>query len=302
MTQRPDDTAPVGVVGVGNMGLAMALRLRECGRRVVARDIRPEAQACAAAAGASTAPDCCVLARRCGLVIVAVVDAAQCADVLFGARGVHEGLHAGSTVMICSTIAPHEVEALAERMRQRGAPCIDAPMSGGPARARAGTMSLMVACADAVFARHEPVLRELSSRLLRLGERIGDGARTKLVNNLLAGINLAAAAEALALAERLGLDARRTLQVFEQSSAQSWIGSDRLARALDGDFAPRAHTSLLAKDTTLAMSMAAHAGLQPPLGATAQQLFAQACAHGLSSLDDASLLTLMRRRFAGGDG
>jgi len=101
--------------------------------------------------------------------------------------------------------------------------------------------------------------------------------------------------EALAIAERLGLDARRTLQVFEQSSAQSWIASDRLPRALAGDFEPRAHTSLLAKDTTLALAMAADAGLQPQLAAAAQQLFARACASGLASLDDASLLTLMRR-------
>jgi 3-hydroxyisobutyrate dehydrogenase len=161
-------------------------------------------------------------------------------------------------------------------------------------------MSLMVAAADAVFARHEAVLRDLSSHLVRLGERIGDGARTKLVNNLLAGVNLAAAAEALALAERLGLDPRRTLQVFEQSSAQSWIGSDRLPRALEGDFAPRAHTSLLSKDTTLAIAMAGNAGLQPLLGAVAQRLFASACAQGLGSLDDASLLTLMRQLFAPG--
>ena len=157
--------------------------------------------------------------------------------------------------MICSTIAPHDVESCAARLAALHVACIDAPMSGGPARARDGTMSLMVACADAVFVRHEAVLRDLSSQLVRLGERIGDGARTKLVNNLLAGINLAAAAEALALAERLGLDPRRTLGVFEQSSAQSWIGSDRLARALADDFAPRAHTSLLAKDTTLAVAM-----------------------------------------------
>jgi putative dehydrogenase len=203
--------------------------------------------------------------------------------------------------MVCSTIAPHDVESLATGLQQSHVPCIDAPMSGGPARARDGSMSLMVACADAVFAAQQPVLRDLSSRLVRLGECIGDGARTKLVNNLLAAVNLAAAAEALALAERLGLDAQRTLQVFEQSSAQSWIGSDRLTRALQDDFAPRAHTSLLAKDTTLAMSMALTAGLQPPLGAVAQQLFARACDRGLGSLDDASLLTLMRQRFAGGD-
>jgi 3-hydroxyisobutyrate dehydrogenase len=298
MNERRAQPAPIGVVGVGNMGLAMSQRLLDRGCRVVVRDLRPDAEAEATAAGASVAPDCAALAERCELLIIAVVDAVQCDAVLFGDRGAHRGLHERSTVMVCSTIGPHDVESMAARLGGLNVPCIDAPMSGGPLRARDGTMSLMVACADAVFARHEPVLRDLSSRLVRLGERIGDGARTKLVNNLLAGVNLAAAAEALALAERLGLDARRTLQVFERSSAQSWIGSDRLPRALNGDFAPRAHTSLLAKDTTLAMAMAGDAGLQPLLGATAQQLFARACAQGLASLDDASLLTLMRRLFA----
>ena len=219
--------APIGVIGVGNMGLAMAERLLQCGRRVVVRDIRLEAEASAVAAGASTAGDCADVAERCDLLIVAVVDAAQCDAVLFGEHGAHAGLHRQSTVMVCSTIGPRDMVSIVARLAER-APCIDAPMSGGPARARAGSMSLMVACAEAVFDRHETVLRELSSRLVRVGERIGDGARTKLVNNMLAGVNLAAAAEALALAERLGLDARRTLQVFEQSSAQSWIASDRL--------------------------------------------------------------------------
>ena len=298
MVERPARAAPIGVVGVGNMGLAMARRLLDRGHTVVVRDIRSDAEASAIAAGAATAPDCAALAGRCDLLIVAVVDAAQCDAVLFGERGARQGLHERSVVMVCSTIGPKDVESIAGRLGHMNVPCIDAPMSGGPVRARDGTMSLMVACADAVFAQHEHVLRELSSRLVRLGERIGDGARTKLVNNLLAAVNLAAAAEALAMAERLGLDARHTLQVFEQSSAQSWIGSDRMPRALLGDFEPRAHTSLLAKDTTLAMAMARDAGLQPLLGATAQQLFARACAQGLASLDDASLLTLMRHLFA----
>jgi 3-hydroxyisobutyrate dehydrogenase len=299
MVERRAHAAPIGVIGVGNMGLAMTRRLLDRGHPVVVRDIRAEAEANAMAAGATTAPDGAALAQRCDLLIVAVVDAVQCEAVLFGEGGACHGLHARSAVMACSTIGPRDVESIAARLDRLNTPCIDAPMSGGPARARDGTMSLMVACADAVFAHHEPILRDLSSRLLRLGERIGDGARTKLVNNLLAGVNLAAAAEALAMAERLGLDARRTLQVFEHSSAQSWIGSDRLPRALDGDFEPRAHTSLLAKDTTLAMAMAGDAGLQPLLGATAQQLFARACAQGLASQDDASLLTVMRRWFAG---
>jgi 3-hydroxyisobutyrate dehydrogenase len=232
------------------------------------------------------------------LVIVAVVDAAQCDDVLFGAVGVNGAWRTDATVVLCPTIAPHDVERIAQRLQASGASCIDAPMSGGPQRARDGSMSLMVACANAVFVRREPVLRWLSSRLVRVGERIGDGARTKLVNNLLAAVNLAGTAEALVLAERVGLDPRRMLQVIEHSSAQSWIGSDRMRRALANDFAPRAHTSLLAKDTTLALDLARRAHTRPPLGAVAQALFAKACAEGLESLDDASVLTLMRRLLA----
>jgi len=285
---------PIGVIGVGNMGLALALRLLDGGHDVVVRDLRPEAQADAARAGAGVAPNPKAAARDCGLLIVVVVDAAQCDDVLFGDAGAAQALQPGQTVMLCPTIAPQDVERLAARLALIGVDCIDAPMSGGPQRARDGTMSLMVACADAVFVRHEPVLHQLSSRLFRVGERLGDGARTKLVNNLLAAVNLAAAAEAIVMAERLGLEAGLTLNVVEQSSGQSWIGSDRLRRALAGDFSPRAHTRLLAKDSTLALAAAQAAGVQPAFGALAQGLFKRACDGGFAELDDASLLTLLR--------
>lgn len=287
---------PIGVIGIGNMGLALALRLLDGGYRVTVRDLRPEVEALAARAGAGVAADPAEAARQCALLIVVVVDAAQCDDVLFGPSGAATALRPGQTVMLCPTVAPQDVERLAARLGVLGVDCIDAPMSGGPQRARDGSMSLMVACADPLFVRHEAVLRQLSSRLFHVGERAGDGARTKLVNNLLAAVNLAAASEALALAERLGLDAQRTLAVIEQSSGQSWIGSDRLHRALADDFEPRAHTRLLAKDSTLALAMARDAGLATPaLGALAQRLFEQACAAGLAERDDASLLTLLRR-------
>ncbi|MBI3368959.1 MAG: NAD(P)-dependent oxidoreductase, partial [Burkholderiales bacterium] len=180
-------------------------------------------------------------------------------------------------------------------LAERGIDTIDAPMSGGPARARDGTMSLMLVCADAVFDRHAALLGDLSSRLFRVGTRCGDGARTKLVNNLLAAVNLAGAAEAIALAQRLGLDAARTLDVIGQSSGQSWIGGDRMARALDGDFAPRAHCSLLAKDTRLALAMAASAGVTPALGEQAAALFQAACNAGYADDDDARLLSLLQQ-------
>lgn len=290
------DGPAVGVVGIGNMGLAMALRLHEQGFVVSVRDIDPARAALAADAGLVCAATPAALARACELVVVAVVDAAQTEAVLLAGDGVVAGAPPGRCVMLCPTIAPADTERFASELAERGIDCIDAPMSGGPGRARDGSMSLMVACADAVFERRRDVIDALSSRVFRLGERIGDGARVKLVNNLLAGINLAGAAEALALAERIGLDPDRTLALIEQSSGQSWIGSDRLRRALAGDLAPRAHTSLLNKDTHLALHMAAAAGFATPLGAEAAAAFERACAAGWAGADDASLFEHLRRR------
>jgi putative dehydrogenase len=294
-----DDTRSVGCIGVGNMGGAMALRLCERGWRVGVRDIEPAREAECVRAGASTWPTPAALAQAHAVVVVAVVDAAQCDAVLFGADGLVEGARPGeSCVVLCPTLGPASTEAIAARLGAHGIGCIDAPMSGGPARARDGSMSLMVACSDALFDRHRPLLEALSSRIFRVGAHAGDGARTKLVNNLLAAINLAGAAEAIALAERLGLDPARTLDVIEQSSGQSWIGSDRMRRALAGDWAPRAHTTLLRKDSGLALEMAAEAGFDAPLGSAAAARFRAACAAGFADLDDASLLRLLRERGA----
>ena len=168
-------------------------------------------------------------------------------------------------------------------------------MSGGPVRARDGTMSLMVAGEDAVVARVQPLLDALSSKVFRISQRVGDGARTKLVNNLLAGINLVGAAEALALAQRLGLDAGRTLDVIEQSSGQSWIGSDRMRRAIAGDVAPRAHMTLLAKDTRLALEAAQARRVFRPSGRHGQRCVCPSPARGAGRLDDAALLDFLKR-------
>ena len=229
------DTQRVGVIGIGNMGWGMAARLLSQGWPVAVHDVDAERMALAAAAGASLSGSAFELAQRSDCVIIAVVDSAQTDAVLFGPLGCVDASVAGQAVLLCPTLAPADTERFAARLAQRGIDCIDAPMSGGPARAHDGTMSLMLACADAVFERHQRLIEALSTTVFRIGQRLGDGARTKLVNNLLAGINLAGAAEAMALAERLGLDLARTLAVVEQSSGQSWIGSDRLRRALQAD-------------------------------------------------------------------
>lgn len=301
----------VSFVGIGNMGLAMVGRLRDLGWPVAVCDTDPAACDQANALGATVFASPLALARAMppgGLMVVAVVDTAQCRDVMWGEgagegappvhwpeQGAAQALQPGQTVMWCPTISPGDVEVLAQRLAQQGVHGIDAPMSGGPARARAGTMSLMVAGAAAVVAAHEPVLNALANPVFRLGECLGDGARTKLVNNLLAGINLVGAAEVLALASNLGLDLHRTLDVIERSSGQSWIGADRMRRAIDGDLSPRAHMTLLAKDTRLANEAAAEAGFSGPLGARASAVFRAACESGLSELDDGALLAFLQQ-------
>jgi 3-hydroxyisobutyrate dehydrogenase-like beta-hydroxyacid dehydrogenase len=288
----------VAFIGIGNMGFGMAARLLSLGWTVHVCDLDARRCAQAAALGAVVHPTPAATAAALpegGLLVVVVVTAEQCQQVMWGLDGAAATLRSGQTVMWCPTISPDDVVSLADRLSEQGVHSLDAPMSGGPARARDGSMSLMLAGAPALVQRHAQVLAALSNQVFDLGERLGDGARTKLVNNLLAGINLVAAAEALALADSLGLDGGRTLDVIERSSGQSWIGTDRMRRALSGDLAPRAHMTLLTKDTRLACEAAQAAGFVGPLGERAATLFRMACDNGLSELDDAAMLMFLQQ-------
>ncbi len=305
----------VGVIGVGAMGLPLALRLAERGHRVMATDTDPARRAAAEASGLQTLPDAAGLARRCECLVVVVVNAEQVREALFGAGGAFDGATGSSAararrVVLCPTLGPADVEAVGERLAALGVACVEAPMSGGPRRARDGSMSLMVAGAPEAVQAEERLLADLSDRLVRLGPRLGDGARVKLVNNLLAAAHLAAAAEAMALAQRVGLEPATVLDVLERSSGQSWIASDRLRRWLaaggeagaasagpePGSLPVHAALALLAKDTRLAAEMAEAAGLPLAITAPAVQAFAAAARDGREGWDDAHLVDWVRGR------
>lgn len=286
----------IGIVGVGNMGGGMAMRLLQMGFGVHVCDLDAAKVQALVERGALQAGTPAGCASRVEVLIICVVDAAQTQDVLFGPAGVAESLAPGGTVFLCPTIAPEDVEDFAARLVERGLSCIDAPMSGGPQRAAEGTMSLMVACPQPVFESHSELLAALSNKVFRISDKPGDGARTKLVNNLLAGINLVGAAEALAMAERMGLNLGTTLDVIAQSSGQSWIGEDRLRRAVAGDNTPRAHMSLLQKDTKLAVAAGRAAGFAGPLGQHAAATFASASQAGHAQDDDAAVFQWLQRQ------
>ena len=287
-------TPRIGIIGIGAMGLAMARNLHRKGHALCVRDVDPAAVAAAAALGIEACDSPAAVAARCDVLIVVVVDAAQIDAVLFGVDGVVRAAAVTRTtplaVLLCSTIAALDTEHFQARLARHAIDLIDAPISGGPVRAADGSMSMMLAGDAALLARLDPLLRDLASKRFVIGSKPGDAARTKLVNNLLAGINLVAAAEAMALGVRLGLDRQLLFDVINASSGASWIGQDRMARALVNDFEPRARAVILTKDVGLAVQMADSASIATPLGDAALSVFEATVAAGLGEHDDAAVI------------
>jgi 3-hydroxyisobutyrate dehydrogenase len=189
-----------------------------------------------------------------------------------------------------STIQPAAAASLAERLARRGLLMIDAPCSGGPHKARAGQMTIMAAAPRAVLRRFAPVIEAISGRCFHVSEHAGDGSRAKVVNNMLAGVNLVAASEAMALAIKLGLDARTMAEVIGASSGASWIFADRIPRVLAGDYSPKAAIDILRKDLSILLETAAGQGFPTPLARTAHAIFEDAARLGHGREDDAAVI------------
>jgi 3-hydroxyisobutyrate dehydrogenase-like beta-hydroxyacid dehydrogenase len=272
------------------MGLGVAQALLAKRFEVFVHDIVADRQARAAAMGAMACGSAAEVARRAPVVITLVVDAAQTRDVLFGPSGASPALAPASTVMMCSTIAPADSQALAARLAEAGVAMLDAPISGGPARAQAGALSVMASGSNTAFERCAGVLDAMASKQFRVGTEPGDGSRMKVVNNMLAAANLAAGCEALALAARLGLDLRQVREVVNASSGASWIFADRMARALEGDYEPRAAVRVLTKDIGLFVDAARSLDLAAPMAECAQRLFIDTVERGYGEEDDAAVL------------
>jgi len=230
------------------------------------------------------------VARAADVILVVVVDAGQIDDVLFGRDGIVASGARDRIVSIASTIDPDYVRSLPARSAPAGITILDSPISGGPARAHAGTMTVMLAGPTQARERCADVFAAMAGHVFTISGRVGDAAATKIVNNLLAAANLAAGAEALALARALGLDLRATAEVISASSGASWIFADRVPRALDGDFAPRAAARILAKDVGIACDVAARTHADATFARAARAAFVDAVDAGYGEDDDAVLV------------
>ena len=295
----------IGWLGLGAMGAPMASCLARAGHDVAGYDVVPGRAASLAAGGLRAADTIAAAARDADLVAVMVATPEQLEQVLstlMGPAGPDgpdgpdaPALAPGTIVMITATVGPEAVAAAAGRLAGPGVTVVDAPVSGGVARAAAGDLLIMVSGpADAV--RHiQPVLDALARNAPVVGASPGDGQRMKLVNQLLCGVHIAAAAEALAFAGALGLDPAECWRVLRGGAAASFMFEDRGARMAEGQFDEvRSALDIFVKDMGLVGAAADEAGAWVPLAAAARRLYARGHDLGLGRLDDSALIEVLR--------
>jgi len=285
----------VGIVGLGAMGMGVARSLLRNGLKTYAFDVRKGALDQIAAEGGIVDADLAELGRQCSAVVILVVNAEQTEAVLFGADGkpgLADTLAPGSVVLACATVAPAYAKALGQRLHQRGLLMLDAPVSGGALKATAGTMTMMTSGPAAAYAACESVLAAIAGKVYRLGEEHGIGSKVKIINQLLAGVHIAASAEAMALGLREGVDPDALFDVITHSAGNSWMFENRVPHILKGDYTPLSAVDIFVKDLGLVLDTARASKFPLPLSATAHQMFMQASTGGHGGEDDSAVIKI----------
>ena len=282
----------VGVIGLGAMGRGMAQSLRRAGHQVHVFDVLPEATRAFAADGGVACASPAEVARRCDVIVSVVVNAAQTEQVLFGDHGAAAAMQPGSLFVMCSTVDPNWSIALEERLEARGLLYLDAPISGGAAKAASGQMTMMTAGRPAAYEKAGTLLEAMAAKVYRLGHRAGNGSKVKIINQLLAGVHIAAAAEAMALGLREGVDADALYEVITNSAGNSWMFENRMAHVLKGDYTPLSAVDIFVKDLGLVLDTARATKFPLPLASTAHQMFMQASSAGHGREDDAAVIKI----------
>jgi 3-hydroxyisobutyrate dehydrogenase len=282
----------VGVIGLGAMGSGMARSLRRHGHAVRVFDVRAEAAQAFAAEGGVACTTLTDLAQQCQVIISVVVNAAQTEAVLFGEGGCAAAMAPGSVWVMCSTVDPNWSMALEARLAALGILYIDAPISGGAAKAASGEMTMMTAGVPAAYAAVGPLLDAMATKVYRLGDCAGAGSKVKIINQLLAGVHIAAAAEAMALGLREGVDAAALYEVITHSAGNSWMFENRMAHVLAGDYTPLSAVDIFVKDLGLVLDVARATKFPLPLSSTAHQMFMQASSAGFAREDDSAVIKI----------
>lgn len=276
----------VGVIGLGAMGMGAARSLLRAGLAVTGCDLSPAARQAFMEAGGAAAGTAAELPAGTQALLTLVVNAAQTEAAIFGETGCAARLAPGAVIISSATMSPDEARRLAALAEAHGLLWLDAPVSGGAAKAAEGAMTVMASGSPAAFAAARPVLDAIAGKVWELGDAPGIGATVKVVHQLLAGVHIAVAAEAMSLGIRAGADPRQLYDVVTSAAGNSWMFENRMARVLVGDDAPRSAVDIFVKDLGLVAEMARGLNHPVPLAAQARQLFTAASAMGHGRADD----------------
>jgi len=280
------------VIGLGSMGLGMAQSLVRGGFAVSGFDVSPGALERLAEAGGTAASSPAEAAGDAEAVVAAVVNAAQTEAVLFGPGGCAAAMPEGAVFISSATMAPEAARGLASRLEGTGRLYLDAPMSGGAARAAEGSLTMLASGSPAAFERARPALDAMTGTLYELGAEAGQGAAFKMVNQLLAGVHIAAACEAIAFAAKQGLDLARVYEVITKSAGNSWMFENRIPHVLQGDYSPKSAINIFTKDLGIVIDMARQSQFPVPIAGAALQMYLMSAAAGMGGDDDASVARL----------
>jgi len=282
----------LGVIGLGSMGRGAALSALKRGVPTWGFDLNPAACATVAAAGGRIAADVAELARHCDAVQVLVVNAAQTEAVLFGDGGLAAHLKPGSVVITSATVDPTLPPLWEARLAERGLHLIDAPVSGGAAKAANGEMTVMASGRPEAFAAVGGLLDAVAGKVYRLGDKAGVGSTVKMVNQHLAGVHIATACEAMALGIKAGADPDKLYEVITNSAGSSWMFANRVPHILAGDYTPLSAVNIFIKDLGIVLDAARKLAFPLPLAAAAHQLYLGTAGAGHGAEDDSAVIKL----------
>lgn len=285
----------VGVIGLGSMGLGVAKTLCRAGFETWGFDVRDAAVLEFEEAGGHAASSPAALGQKVDVAIVLVATADQVRTVLFGEAGAAAAMHEGSVVIASATVPASFAVETGFLLSEHGVLMLDAPVSGGVGGAESGSLSLMASGPDAAFTLAADVLDAIGSKVYRLGPRHGVGSTVKTINQLLAGVHIAASAEAMALGIRAGVDPRTLFEVISNSAGASWMFNNRVPHILDGDYAPKSAVDIFVKDLGIVLETGKGLTFPLPLTATAHQQFLAASAGGLGRQDDSAVIKVFQK-------
>lgn len=274
--------------GLGSMGLGMAQSLLRAGLRVEGIDPAPDRVALLVGATALDGP--------ADALVSAVLNADQTRAVLFGPDGLADRLRPGAVILSCATVAPDFAREMEAEAQARGLLYLDAPISGGAAKAAEGRLSIMASGSADAFDTAAPLLDTMAETVHRLADSAGAGSAMKAVNQLLAGVHIAAMGEAMGFAASQGLDLARVVQVIGASAGQSFMFDNRAPHVVEADYTPRSKVDIWLKDLGIVTDIAESAGLPLPVMQKALAQFRATSQAGMGDEDDAAIAKYVARR------